>query len=927
MNTLNELKVKWLNHVPPLLLAGVALLMLVLAPFWAAEWYRTPFLGMLIEPNNIVSQLSSPGWPARSNGVIFADRLLALNDQPIPNASAYMDFLQQNGTKPVLASFTRRAGGAFQLTINPLAHPPLGDLFTLFIVPYLVSIAFLGIGFWTYTLRREQRASHALLVFTASLSIGMSLFLDMDTTRHAVLLWALALTASGASLVHLSFLFPQPVRFVRRWPILRWMGWVVFLLLAGPITMAIQRPPDPYFYISTWQWMYLFFTLGFVLFLGLLIYRVFSSELSHVRQQSRVIVFGAMIAFIPMLYYVAPLAFGAFTQFYAWLFFPALIFFPLSITYAIIRYRLLDVDRFFSGAITHLLALVVALAGFYGLLELFSFLLQRAIPTTDPFLIAVYLLVLVIGFNPLRRSIQQGIDRLFYRSPADYRRALTSLSRSLAIMPNLDQTLRILEDQIMQALAPEKFVLYLYNDDLGEYLPHATRQDSALPFQVEEALIQMIASAQAPLWFPTDGPLPAPLQDSMEAYRRLLGCTFAPLHYEGKLIGFMLLGPRRSGDLYTSDDLDFLAAVAAQSTLALENVRLFANLRRTLDQTMEMKNMMDDIFASMATGIITTDLDRNVTLLNRAAENILGVDVSRVIGEQLGKAVPFLGLYLEDAASDTLSNGGAVIGTELSHKVPDRGDLYLRLSVSPLRDAYLGTKGTTLVFEDLTERHNLEAERELIRKTFGHVVAPRVRDRLLANPDNLQLDGVKQTVTTLFADLSGFTSYSEKHDPETVFSVLNHYLALAAQAILDEEGTLDKFMGDAVLAIWNSPDPQPDHALRAARAALNIVRRSIEAHRNFKEPEQHMTFRIGITTGPAIIGNVGTVELFNYTAIGDTVNLAQRLQASAQRGQILLENTTYEIIKDYVEAQALDPIAVKGREQAAEVYELKGLKK
>jgi len=91
--------------------------MLVLAPFWAAEWYRTPFLGMLIEPNNIVSQLSSPGWPARSNGVIFADRLLALNDQPIPNASAYMDFLQQNGTKPVLASFTRRAGGAFQLTI------------------------------------------------------------------------------------------------------------------------------------------------------------------------------------------------------------------------------------------------------------------------------------------------------------------------------------------------------------------------------------------------------------------------------------------------------------------------------------------------------------------------------------------------------------------------------------------------------------------------------------------------------------------------------------------------------------------------------------------------------------------------------------------------------------------------------------------
>ena len=389
----------------------------------------------------------------------------------------------------------------------------------------------------------------------------------------------------------------------------------------------------------------------------------------------------------------------------------------------------------------------------------------------------------------------------------------------------------------------------------------------------------------------------------------------------------MMLGPRKSGDLYTSDDLDFLAAVAAQSTLALENARLFANLRHNLDQTMEMKNLMDNIFASIATGIITTDLDWCITLLNRAAENILGVDVSKVIGKSLAKAVLGFGADLTHAASNTLKGGENVVGTELNNQVPERGDLYLRLSVSPLRDAYLGTKGATLVFEDLTERHKLEAERELIRKTFGHVVAPRVRDRLLANPDNLQLDGAKQIVTALFADLSGFTSFSEKHNPEAVFSLLNQYLSLAAHAILEEEGTLDKFMGDAVMAIWNSPDPQPDHALRAARAALNIILRSKEIHRSLDDPEQHMMFRIGITTGPAVIGNVGTTELFNYTAIGDTVNLAQRLQASAKSGQILIEKTTYEIIAGHVIATQFEPITVKGREQAAEVYELKGLKK
>ncbi len=149
---------------------------------------------------------------------------------------------------------------------------------------------------------------------------------------------------------------------------------------------------------------------------------------------------------------------------------------------------------------------------------------------------------------------------------------------------------------------------------------------------------------------------------------------------------------------------------------------------------------------------------------------------------------------------------------------------------SPLRDAYLGTKGATIVFEDLTERHKLEAEQERIRQTFGRVVAPRVRDRLLSDPSHLRLDGIRQKATILFADISGFTSFSEKIDPEDLFKALNYYLSLAAKTILEEEGTLDKFMGDAVLALWNVPDPQPDHALRAVRAALAIQERSRQAY-------------------------------------------------------------------------------------------------
>jgi adenylate cyclase len=241
-------------------------------------------------------------------------------------------------------------------------------------------------------------------------------------------------------------------------------------------------------------------------------------------------------------------------------------------------------------------------------------------------------------------------------------------------------------------------------------------------------------------------------------------------------------------------------------------------------------------------------------------------------------------------------------------------------------DAYLGTKGATIVIENLTERRKLEAEQERIRQTFGRIVAPRVRDRLLSDPSHLRLDGLRQKVTILFADISGFTPFSESTPPETLFKVLNEYLSLAARAILEEEGTLDKFIGDAVMALWNAPDPQPDHALRAVRAALAILERSQKAYRHMENPAHHLQFRIGVATGDAMVGNVGTRELFNYTAIGDTVNLAQRLEVTAPPGQILIDQATYAVVSEKIVVDSLEAVQVKGKSQPVVIYNLKGLK-
>ena len=911
----------WLRQLPAVLAVTIALAMLSLTPFWAMRWYRLPFLGALFETNNVVSSINVKGWPATEAGVKYLDQLKEINGESISNPRDIEHIMSRNGYAPVTLSLIRQDGSAYSVVVTPVPFQ-FSDLVALFIIPYLMGVTFLSIGIWAYRLRSDLWESRALVLFVSGATIMTSTLFEISTTRYTNALWGPAILLAAGGLMYLALVFPQPSRIVRTNPSLRMLPWGFLALLVPMMIISVMAPPSPYTYTYWWQLGYLTIVIGFVFLVVMLTWRMLKSISPIVRQQSRIIIFGTTLALLPIMIYLGALGMGQATEFRAWIFFPPMILMPLSITYAVLRYRLLDVDRILSRLLAYLLTTAVALGAFYGLIALLSLLLQNMVHANNPLVIAGYLLLLAAGLMPVRNLIQRAIDRLFYRSPADYRRALTSLSRGLVITPDLSQTLRLMDEQLQQALSPEKFVVYLYNDDLGEYFPHASQEDSAPPYQIEDPLIHLLQKAKAPFWLPTSGALPAELQPTARAYQRLAGYVFVPLNYEEKIIGFLMLGPRRSGDLYSSDDLDFLAAVGAQSTLALENARLFANLRRNLDQTLEMKNLMSDIFASISTGVITTDLKQQITLFNHAAEKILGLEAGQVMGQPISSALP----GLDDMTNSTLKEGAVVLGTELMRQVPQRGDVFLRLSCAPLRDAHLGTKGATLVFEDLTERRKLEAEQERIRQTFGRVVAPRVRDRLLADPGNLRLDGTKQIVTTLFADVSGFTAYSEKHSPEIVFKVLNTYLSLAAQVILDEEGTLDKFMGDAVLAIWNSPDQQKDHAMRAARAALRIMNRALEAHKLFPDPDQHMVFRIGISTGAAMVGNVGTSELFNYTAIGDAVNLAQRLQSSAQPYQILLHKGTYEIVADHVDATPLKPLVVKGRLQPAEVYELKGLK-
>lgn len=399
----------------------------------------------------------------------------------------------------------------------------------------------------------------------------------------------------------------------------------------------------------------------------------------------------------------------------------------------------------------------------------------------------------------------------------------------------------------------------------------------------------------------------------------------APLKGREEILGFVLLGRELDRPIFSADDVKLLTALASQAAIAVENARLFADVTSQRDAIAEMKNYMDNIFASIASGVITTDTEDLITLMNRAAEDILGVPAVATMGKPYMEALAGMGSKIAPLMALIKQQNESLIGYEMEPVLPQRGPVVLRLNLSPLKDNREETNGVAIVVDDLTERRELEAQAQRIRGTFEQYVVPHIVEQLLSDPSSVRLGGARREVTTLFADIRNFTAFSEKLEPEITVDVLNRYLTLASDAILAEEGTLDKFYGDGVMALFNAPLAQSHPTLRAVRSALKIVAALDEAHAAL-QPENRLAFGIGITTGAAVVGSIGSQTIKNYTAVGDSVSLASRLQSHAKPRQILLNETAYRCVKDDVEARSLGMVQVKGHSEPDLVYEVLGLR-
>jgi len=222
-----------------------------------------------------------------------------------------------------------------------------------------------------------------------------------------------------------------------------------------------------------------------------------------------------------------------------------------------------------------------------------------------------------------------------------------------------------------------------------------------------------------------------------------------------------------------------------------------------------------------------------------------------------------------------------------------------------------------------------QKERKFVEGAFGHYVNKDVVDQILKHPEMMHLGGAKREVTAFFSDIAGFTSISEKMEPGKLVQFLNGYLDEMTRIILGHHGTLDKYEGDAIMAFWGAPVPSADHAKNACLTALENQKKLAQIRSEWETqglPALHV--RIGINTGDVIVGNMGSKNRFDYTIMGDHVNLASRLESiNKQYGtEIMISEYTYMQIHDDFVCRELDLIRVKGKEKPVRVYELVGAK-
>ncbi len=535
-------------------------------------------------------------------------------------------------------------------------------------------------------------------------------------------------------------------------------------------------------------------------------------------------------------------------------------------------------------------------------------------------------------FERERQALNSSIISL--KQQSSEQETLYEIARTLNSTLEFDEVLRLVMDRMIEFVDAERGFLMLVNPETNELEFTIARDKEAQTidenaFKISRSTVKRVISKQEPL-LSDDAQLDDVLKghESIMAYG-IRSVLCAPLVVRNHCIGAVYVDSRVNANLFGPKHRDLLLAFCNQAAIAIDNARLFADLNKAIQKVREDKQYMDNIFSSIANGVITTDSSGFITTFNDAAGIILNLNPEMAIGKHyqtVFNSRPKVGLVELLYNADTHHEHGTTVPNSVDCEIPGReGLINLNLYVTSLRDTEGAHIGMALVIDDRTDLKRSEARVKQIRRIFEQYVHPNVVQQLIRDPMALNLGGETREISVVFADIRGYTRLSESIAPEKVMNLLNNYLEIMVKEVWDEEGTLTAFMGDALMAIFNAPLSQEDHAIRAIRAAWKM-RMAVLNYQRSQPQGLPISFGFGVNTDQATIGNIGSQgRIQNYTAIGDAVNVAARLQSNASDNNILLNHSTLQKVRPYVRVAQMAPLYVKNKSAPLDVWCLMGM--
>jgi len=545
----------------------------------------------------------------------------------------------------------------------------------------------------------------------------------------------------------------------------------------------------------------------------------------------------------------------------------------------------------------------------------------------------------------------------------DYLATVEKVTRELQNLESMKQLLQFIANQLSSAIGDD--VQYAFVDvesnDIKDSAPIDSTVKNLLPFFLDDKFTEELKKLD---WSVVDS----------RGVRFLFKEVFG---HESDLETSFLIIPKKRGDtiVYLSvlwgssklekidkEEVDFISSVCSAALLKIMSLLGVSvqsghrDLRRKAFELKELSGMGNDLttlgkeelFGSFLLNIMGRSLSKTAVIFLSTNENnteyapvasrgVLKKYLERIhftnknsFIQELGKrkealAIPDMLDILSEEEKDNLIKLEAAVLVPLISKDGLIGMLTLgeRINMQPYSEkVYDSIKIYSNQMVMAVENSRLSD----IRHAFSRYVSPQLKKEIQSNPDKIKLGGEPRRVAVLFADIRGFTSMVEMMNPEEVVNLLNTFLEGLADIVKKWEGYLDKYIGDCLMAVFGAPITHYNDAERATIAAIEMQRYAEEINDERKKDGLPLVeIGIGINTGKVVSGNMGTIDLFDYTVIGDVVNTASRLEGIAGRSQILVSKEVYEEVKYVVDADFLDSIKVKGRAQPVDVYEIKGL--